>query len=64
MSKRLNELGEMSSRDRSKAGYGLLEGPPNPMDRRLRMMWLSPTGCGLVQQIAVALQRQPMSEAA
>jgi hypothetical protein len=30
MSKRLNELDEMSSRDRSKAGYGLLEGPAEP----------------------------------
>jgi hypothetical protein len=52
MSKRLNELGEMSSRDRSKAGYGLLEGPPNPMDRRLRMVRLSPTGRALVAMIA------------
>jgi hypothetical protein len=42
MSKRLNELGKMSSRDRS-------------------MIRLSPKGRGLVQQIAGALQRQPMS---
>jgi DNA-binding MarR family transcriptional regulator len=64
MSKRLNELGEMSSRDRSKAGYGLLEGPPNPLDRRLRMIRLSPKGRGLAAQIVGAMQRQPMSEAA
>jgi len=49
MSKRLSELGEISSRDR-KAGYGLLENPFNPMDRRLRMIRL--TGRALVAQIA------------
>jgi hypothetical protein len=36
------------------AVYGLLENPFNPRDRRLRMIWLSPKGRGLVQQIATA----------
>jgi hypothetical protein len=52
MSKRLGELGEMCGRDRSKAGYGLVEGPPNPMDRRLRMIRLSPKGHALAARIA------------
>ena len=64
MSKRLNELGEMSSRDRSKAGYGLLEGPPNPMDRRLRMIRLSAKGRALVGQIVGAMDRRPVKVAA
>jgi hypothetical protein len=34
------------------------------MDRRLRMIRLSPKGRGLVAQIAHAMARQPMSEAA
>ena len=51
MSERLSELGELSSRDR-KAGYGLLENPFNPMDRRLRMIRLSAKGRALVAQIA------------
>jgi hypothetical protein len=63
MSKRLSELGEVSSRDR-KAGYGLLENPFNPMDRRLRMIKLSAKGRGLVQQIASAMAQRPMSEVA
>jgi hypothetical protein len=50
-SKRLSELGEVSSRDR-KAGYGLIDNPFNPLDRRLRMIRLSPTGRALVAQIA------------
>jgi hypothetical protein len=52
MSKRLSELGDVSSRDRSKPGYGLLENPFNPMDRRLRMIRLSPKGRALVDRIA------------
>jgi hypothetical protein len=60
MSKRLSELGEVSSRDR-KAGYGLLENPFNPMDRRLRMIRLSPKGRALAQQIVSAMERRPMS---
>jgi hypothetical protein len=64
MSKRLNELGEMSSRDRSKAGYGLLEGPPNPMDRRLRMIRLSAKGRALVAQIVSAMDQRPVRMAA
>jgi len=51
ISKRLSELGETSSRDR-KPGYGLLENPFNPMDRRLRMIRLSPKGRALVARIA------------
>jgi hypothetical protein len=51
MSKRLSELGEVSSRDR-KPGYGLIENPLSQMDRRLRMIRLSPTGRALVGQIA------------
>jgi hypothetical protein len=62
MSKRLSELGETSSRDR-KPGYGLLENPFNPLDRRLRMIKLSSKGRALVGRIAGAMQRQPMSEA-
>jgi DNA-binding MarR family transcriptional regulator len=56
MSKRLSELGEISSRDR-KAGYGLLENPFNPMDRRLRMVRLSAKGRALVAQIAAVMNR-------
>jgi hypothetical protein len=52
MSKRLSELGETSSRDHRKAGYGLLENSFNPMDRRLRMIRLSVKGRALVTQIA------------
>jgi hypothetical protein len=44
MSKRLSELGETSSPDHRKAGYGLLENPFNPMDRRLRMIRLHRQG--------------------
>jgi hypothetical protein len=51
MSKRLNELGGMSGRDRSKADCGLFEGPPDPMDRRLRMIRLSPKSRALVARI-------------
>jgi DNA-binding MarR family transcriptional regulator len=63
MSKRLSELGETSSRDR-KAGYGLLENPFNPLDRRLRMIKLSAKGRALAQQIVNAMERRPISEAA
>jgi DNA-binding MarR family transcriptional regulator len=52
MSKRLSELGETSSRDHRKAGYGLIENPFNPLDRRLRMIKLSVKGRALVGQIA------------
>jgi hypothetical protein len=51
ISKRLSELGEVSSRDR-KAGYGLIDNPFNPLDRRLRMIKLSVKGRALVGQIA------------
>jgi len=51
MSKRLSELGEVSSRDR-KPGLGLVDNPFNPMDRRLRMIRLSVKGRALVGQIA------------
>jgi len=51
MSKRLSELSEVSSRDR-KPGYGLIDNPFNPLNRRLRMIRLSPTGRALVAQIA------------
>jgi DNA-binding MarR family transcriptional regulator len=51
MSKRLSELGETSSRDR-KPGYGLIDNPHNPDDRRLRMIRLSPSGRALVAQVA------------
>jgi DNA-binding MarR family transcriptional regulator len=51
MSKRLLELGAVWARDR-KPGYGLLENPFNPMDRRLRMIKLSAKGRALVAQIA------------
>jgi DNA-binding MarR family transcriptional regulator len=44
-------LGEVSSRDR-KAGYGLIDNPFNPLDRRLRMIKLSVKGRALVGQIA------------
>jgi hypothetical protein len=51
MSKRLSELGELSSRDR-KAGFGLVDNPFEPLDRRLRMIKLSVKGRALVGQIA------------
>jgi len=54
MSKRLSELGDVSSRDRP--GYGLLENPFNPMDRRLRMVRLSAKGRALAQWIAGMVQ--------
>src|SRR6266852_1488687 len=44
ISKRLNDLGELNSRDRSKPGYGLLESKPDQMDRRYTIVWLSPKG--------------------
>jgi hypothetical protein len=56
MSKRLNDLGELNSRDRSKAGYGLLESAPNVMDRRYTIVWLSPKGKNFVQQIVRTLE--------
>jgi hypothetical protein len=59
MSKRLSELGEVSSRDR-KAGYGLLENPFNPMDRRLRIVRLSAKGRVLVSQVVGAMGSQPV----
>jgi DNA-binding MarR family transcriptional regulator len=52
MSKRLSELGALSSRDHLKPRFGLVENPFNPMDRRLRMIRLSPSGRALVAQIA------------
>lgn len=52
MSKRLNELGEMSGRDRSKAGDGLLEGHPIQWIVGCEMIRLSPKGRALVQRIA------------
>jgi hypothetical protein len=55
-SRRLNDLGAIDSRDRSKAGYGLLESAPNMMDRRYTIVWLSPKGRNFVQQIVRALE--------
>jgi DNA-binding MarR family transcriptional regulator len=52
MSKRLGEMGELCGRDRSKPGLGLVEGPANPLDRRLRMIQLSPKGHALAARIA------------
>jgi hypothetical protein len=52
MSKRLNDLGELNSRDRSKPGYGLLEAAPNPMDRRFTIVRLSLLGRRLAERIA------------
>ncbi len=34
ISRRLNDLGEMYSRDRTLPGFGLLDSRPDPMDRR------------------------------
>jgi DNA-binding MarR family transcriptional regulator len=56
MSRRLSELGDVSSRNR-KPGYGLLENPFNPMDRRLRMVRLSAKGKALVAQIAAVMNK-------
>jgi hypothetical protein len=52
MSKRLNDLGQLNSRDRSLPGYGLLDAAPNPMDRRFTIVRLSPTGRMLAERIA------------
>jgi hypothetical protein len=52
MSKRLNDLGDVNSRDRSKPGYGLLEAASNPMDRRFTIVRLSPSGRRLAERIA------------
>jgi DNA-binding MarR family transcriptional regulator len=52
MSKRLNDLGELNSRDRSKRGYGLLEAAPNPMDRRYTVVTLSAKGRMLAERMA------------
>jgi hypothetical protein len=56
MSKRLNDLGPLNSRDRSKPGYGLLESAPNQMDRRYTIVWLSPKGNNFVGHIVRALE--------
>jgi hypothetical protein len=56
MSRRLNDLGEVDSRDRTKAGYGLLESNPEPLDRRFTIVRLSPKGRNFVGQIVRALQ--------
>jgi len=56
MSKRLNDLGELNSRDRSKPGYGLLESAPNQLDRRYTIVWLSPKGRNFIGQIVRALE--------
>jgi hypothetical protein len=56
MSKRLNDLGDLDSRDRTKAGYGLLESKPNLMDRRYTLARLSPKGRNFVGQIVKALE--------
>jgi hypothetical protein len=51
MSKRLGEMGELCGHDRSKPGLGLIENPPNPLDRRLRMVRLSPKGNALAERV-------------
>jgi DNA-binding MarR family transcriptional regulator len=56
MSRRLNDLGETDSRDRSKAGYGLLESRPDPMDRRFTNVKLSAKGKNFVGQIVRSLE--------
>lgn len=42
----------LSSRYRSKPGYGLLEAAPNPMDRRFTIVRLAPSGRRLAERIA------------
>jgi hypothetical protein len=59
MSKRLNDLGEVNSRDRSKPGYGLLESAPNAADRRFTLVRLSPTGRRLAERIAGMVGDRP-----
>jgi DNA-binding MarR family transcriptional regulator len=52
MSWRLNDLGEMYSRDRSLPGLGLLESMPDPMDRRYTLVKLSPEGQAFAARVA------------
>jgi hypothetical protein len=56
MSKRLNDLGDLDSRDRTKPGYGLINSNPNLMDRRYTLARLSPKGRNFVGQIVRALE--------
>ena len=56
MSRRLNDLGDIDSRDRTKAGYGLIESKPNLMDRRFTLARLSPKGRNFTGQIVRALE--------
>src|SRR5216684_7314929 len=56
MSRKLNDLGEVDSRDRTKAGYGLLESNPEPLDRRYTIVRLSPKGRNFIGQIVRALE--------
>jgi hypothetical protein len=51
MSRRLNDLGEMNSRNRKLPCFGLLESQPDPMDRRFTIVKLSPKGRALVGRI-------------
>jgi DNA-binding MarR family transcriptional regulator len=51
-SRRLNDLGELYSRDRSQAGLGLLESAQDPMDRRFTIVQLSAKGRQLAAQLA------------
>ena len=58
MSKRLNDLGDLDLRDRTKPGYGLLELKPNLMDRRYTLVRLSAKGRNFVGQVVKALEMQ------
>ena len=56
MSKRLNDLGDLSCRDHTQPGYGLINSNPNLMDRRYTLARLSPKGRNFVGQIVRALE--------
>jgi hypothetical protein len=45
------------------SGYGLLEGPSHPMDRRLRMIRSSPKGRAPVRRIARMVDNPADNEA-
>jgi hypothetical protein len=51
MSRRLNDFGEMNSRNRNLPGFGLLESRPDPMDRGFTIVKLNPKGRALVGRI-------------
>jgi hypothetical protein len=64
MSRRLNDLGDMNSRNRSLPGFGLLESRPDPMDRRFTIVRLSAKGRALVGRIVGMVGSDRLSEAA